>query len=362
MSKLNEIAALGQSIWLDYIERGFITSGQLKKWIDRGLRGITSNPTIFQKAIANTEDYNLTIQSGLDENKSADHIYEDIILEDIALAADLLKIVHDNTAGLDGYVSLEVNPGLAHDTQGTIDEVLRYHEYLNRPNVMFKVPATREGIPAIATLTGKGIPVNITLIFSFDQYVHVAEAYLKGLEQLFKDQKDLSPAASVASFFVSRVDGKIDPQLAQHNNKSLQGEIAILNVKKAYQHYLKLIETDRWKLLAKHGARPQRLLWASTSTKNPDDKDTMYVDSLIGKDTVNTLPLATLEAFIDHGTIKKTITDDAEKIESQLDKLLALGISLKDVTDELLDEGVTSFKKSYDDLIACIIEKSKHLN
>ncbi len=362
MSNLKKASKLGQSIWLDYIDRDFLKSGKLKKWIDQGLRGVTSNPTIFEKAISTTPDYDETFQKGIENNSDSVNIYESILLEDIALAADILKPVYNETDGLDGYVSLEVNPGLAHDTKGTVEEVYRYNNILKKPNVMFKVPATPEGIPAVTELIGEGIPVNVTLIFSQNQYEDVALAYLAGLEILHKKGGNLKAPASVASFFVSRVDGKIDAMLQEKGDTSLQGKIAIANVKRAYLYFNNLVKSNRWKVLEENGARPQRLLWASTSVKNPSYPDTLYVDTLIGSNTVNTLPMNTLEGFAGHGKVQETILDGVENLQHQFDALEQFGISLDEVTDTLLKSGVAAFQKSYDDLLGCIDCKLKKLS
>ncbi|HEU18688.1 MAG TPA: transaldolase, partial [Deltaproteobacteria bacterium] len=307
MSKLNQLTNLGQSIWLDYIRRAFIDSGELQQLIDCGIRGVTSNPTIFEKAIAGSADYDRSLQELTSAGKSVKEIYETLVIEDIGRVADLFRPVYDATDALDGYVSLEVSPALAHDTNGTIEEGRRLFAALNRPNVLIKVPATAEGIPAITKLISEGVNVNVTLMFSLEHYEQVAEAYLKGLEQLANRGGDLKKAASVASFFISRVDTVVDQALAEIGNQKLQGKIAIANARMVYQGFQQIITGPRWQKLAQAGARAQRVLWASTGTKNPLYPDTLYVDALIGAHTVNTVPPATLNAFLDHGTVADTL-------------------------------------------------------
>jgi transaldolase/glucose-6-phosphate isomerase len=362
MTKLHELGDLGQAIWLDYIRRSFITSGDLQALIDDGLRGITSNPTIFEKAIAGSTDYDDALHRLVEEGRTVEEIYEALVLADIRRAADLLRLVHGQTGGADGYVSLEVNPNLAHDTDGTIAEARRLFAALDRPNVMIKVPATPAGIPAIGTLIGEGINVNVTLIFSLAQYEAVAEAYIAGLERLAETGGDLSKIASVASFFVSRVDTAVDRALvgAQHA-ASLQGKIAIANSKLAYARFREIFSGERWERLAAQGARVQRPLWASTSTKNPLYPDTLYLDSLIGPDTVNTVPPATLNAFRDHGTVALTLEAGQDEARDQLDSLAELGIDLDAITQKLQDDGVAAFAHSFESLINTIAEKRKQL-
>ncbi|NDJ62155.1 MAG: transaldolase, partial [Chloroflexi bacterium] len=298
MTKLHELTALGQSIWIDYIRRAFITSGEMKTLVEQGVRGVTSNPTIFEKAIAGSSDYDSELKSLVDAGKSAGEIYEALATEDIKLAADIFRPVYDESNGDDGYISLEVSPTLAHDTDGTIAEARRLFDLLARPNIMIKVPATSAGIPAIETLIGDGINVNVTLMFSLKHYEDVANAYINGLEKLAASGGDVSKVASVASFFVSRVDSAVDRALAEVGNTDLQGKIAIANCKATYARFQELFSGERWEKLAAQGARVQRPLWASTSTKNPEYPDTLYVDNLIGPHTVNTTPPATLQALM----------------------------------------------------------------
>jgi len=367
MSKLHELAQLRQSIWYDYIRRSFITSGEFQELIDKGLRGVTSNPSIFEKAIAGSSDYDDDLRQLVKEDKSAARIYEVLALKDISLAADLLRPVYDKTNGIDGYVSLEVSPLLAHDTKKTISEAKRLFEALHRPNIMIKVPATPAGIPAITELIGAGVNVNVTLIFGLENYKGVADAYLKGLEKLSSEGPSVDGGhavdsiASVASFFVSRVDSAVDPELEGKSHKELQGKIAIANAKAAYVEFQKIFSGNRWENLANKGARVQRPLWASTGTKNPLYADTLYMEQLIGPETVNTVPPATLNSFLDHGTIFPTLTSGVEDATSQLNQLKTLGIDLSEITKELQNDGVTAFAKSFDSLMKSISEKRDRL-
>jgi transaldolase len=363
MTKLHELADLGQAIWLDYIRRSFITSGDLQALIDEGLRGVTSNPTIFEKAIAGSTDYDGGLHRLVEEGKTVEEIYEALTLDDIQRAADLLRPVYDQAGGADGYVSLEVSPTLAHDTEGTIAEARRFFAALDRPNVMIKVPATPAGIPAIETLISEGVNVNITLMFSLAHYEAVAEAYIAGLEKLAADGGDpstgsgrgVSQVASVASFFVSRVDTAVDRALEAIGTPeavALQGKIAIANAKMAYARFREIFSGERWERLAAQGARVQRPLWASTSAKNPLYPDTLYVDGLIGPDTVNTVPPATLNAFRDHGTVAPTLEAGLEEARIQLARLAELGVDFDAITQKLQDDGVAAFAKSFESLMA----------
>ncbi len=357
MTRMNEAAAIGQAIWLDFIRRSFLDSGELGDLVGKGLRGVTSNPSIFQKAITASTDYDAAVERLVGEGGSVNDIYEALAIQDIRRACDIMQPVYGSTDGLDGYVSLEVNPKLAYDTEGTVMEARRLSSLVDRPNVMIKVPATPEGIPAIETLTGEGININVTLIFSLQQYEDSAMAYIHGLEKLAAANVDFSRMASVASFFVSRVDGKIDPKLVALGNSELQGKIAIANAKMAYHRFGELFSGPRWDKLAAQGARVQRPLWGSTSTKNPDYPDTLYVDELIGPHTVNTLPPETLDAFLDHGNAARTVDADVEQARQHLAQLAGLGIDLGEVTTQLMGEGVDAFADSFDELMSGIAEK-----
>lgn len=355
MNAIQQLTELGQSVWYDQMTRSLLTEGTLETMIrEDGLGGLTSNPTIFEKAIADSGEYESVLQELAREGRSAEEIYDAIVLEDIAGAADAFREMWEQTGGEHGYVSLEVSPRLAHDTAGTVAEARRYHAALGRPNVMIKVPATPEGIPAIETLIGEGIPVNVTLIFSNEMYDKVIEAYINGIERRITANE--SPdVPSVASFFVSRIDSKADAALDGVNGAShLKGTIAIANAKVAYQNFLEKFGDDRFARLEEAGARVQRPLWASTSTKNPDYRDVLYVEALIGPDTVDTLPPATYEAFKDHGVAKQTINTGLEKAREQLAELTELGIDLDEITHRLMIEGVASFAKSFDSLMTTI--------
>lgn len=359
MTKMHELAQIGQAIWLDYIRRDMLNNGKLAELLSKGLRGMTSNPAIFAKAISGSDNYNAQIiEMG---SAPVQEVYETLAITDIKAAADMLRPVYEESSGVDGYISLEANPHLAFDEQGTVEEVRRLREMVNRDNVMYKIPATPEGIRAVRTLIGEGVSINITLMFNMTHYEDVAEAYISGLEDYAAKGGDLSKVASVASFFVSRVDAKIDALLADKGANDLLGKIAIANSKAVYARFGELFSSDRWQALADKGARVQRPLWASTSTKNPDYPDTLYVDTLIGADTVNTLPPATLDAFLDHGTVAVTVTEDMETVRTQLAKLADLGIDLLAVGEELQREGVDKFVQPFDELLATIEQKREQV-
>ena len=359
--RLNELEKLGQSIWYDNIQRSMFSKGQFDELIEAGILGMTSNPSIFDKAISGSDDYDTSIKALYKTGIDLDSIYENLVLEDIASAADHLQKVYEQSDGLDGYVSLEVRPTLAMDTKNTIIEARRLFMTLDRPNIMIKVPATPAGIPAIQRLIADGININVTLIFSIQQYESVVEAYQAGLEDRLASGEDISNIASVASFFVSRVDTAVDKQLMEMGNISLLGKIGIANSKVAYQRFRKLFSNQRWEKLQNAGARMQRPLWASTSTKNPDYSDTLYVDNLIGPNTVNTVPPVALEAFIDHGRAELTIEKDLELATSQLAELNSLGIELDQITQDLQDEGVKAFENSFLSLMESLSQKVKQL-
>lgn len=367
MSKIKELAELGQSIWFDYIRRSLITSGELQAMIDEGLLGVTANPSIFEKAIAGSADYDEEIKTLVDKGKSVEEIYDALSIKDVGMAADLFKPVYEATEGKDGFVSLEVNPEIAHDTSKTIEEAKRLFETLGRPNVMIKIPATPEGLPAIEECIASGVSINVTLIFNIDNYNDIADAYIKGLEKLAKNGPTVKGGhavnriASVASFFVSRVDTAVDAALEKNGQKELQGKIAIANAKVAYALFQKIFSGDQWEKLAQRGAHHQRVLWGSTGTKNPLYPDTLYLDALIGPDTVNTVPPATYLAFKDHGTVNITLTQEVKKAKDQMTKLNSLGIDLEAITKKLQEDGVASFTKSFDSLLGSIGEKRERL-
>ncbi|MEQ8671578.1 MAG: transaldolase [Aggregatilineales bacterium] len=361
MTKLHALNQLGQAVWLDFISRDLIESGELADLIQQGLRGMTSNPSIFEKSISNGEAYDEQLNALKDEHKTPIEIYEAIAIQDIQSAADLFRQLYDETNGADGFVSLEVNPNLSRDTQGTIDEVHRLRERVNRPNVMFKVPATNEGIIAVRRLVSEGINVNITLMFSLSHYNAVAQAYIDGLETYYEAGGDMSRVASVASFFVSRVDAKLDPILEKKGAEYLKGKIAIANAKQVYKRFNEMFSGGRWEKLANAGARVQRPLWASTSTKDPSYPDTLYVDNLIGANTVNTMPPDTLDAFLDHGNVQETVNQGVDEADTHLVELVKHDINLLKIGDELQEEGVEKFMMPFDALMNTIAKESQHV-
>jgi transaldolase len=368
---LKDLLKFGQSVWLDYIRRDLMTTGELKRLIEEdGLRGMTSNPAIFEKAISESNLYDDILHSLAEKNLTPTAKFEALAIRDIQDAADGLRGVFDASKGQDGFVSLEVSPYLARDTQGTIEEARRLHRAVGRPNVMIKVPGTVEGLPAFQQLTAEGININVTLLFSQQMYEQIAEAYVAGLEQLAAKGGDVSKMASVASFFISRIDSSIDKIVEgklktakdpaeQAALKSVQGKVAIANGKLAYQSYLRIFGTDRWKKLAAKGAHTQRVLWASTSTKNPAYPDVMYIEELIGPDTVNTIPPATLDAYRDHGHPRTTLTENIPDAKKVMETLPKVGISMKEVTDKLTDDGVKLFSEAFDKLLKAIEKNAK---
>ena len=362
-SPLRGLSDFGQSVWLDYIRRSLITSGELRRLVlEDGLRGVTSNPAIFEKAIVGSTDYEAVIESKESAALDAKALYEKIAAKDVQDAADILRPVYDESKRRDGYVSLEVSPLLANDTAGTLQEARRLSKTVDRENLMIKVPATRAGIPAIRQLISEGINVNVTLLFSRDAYEQVATAYIEGLTARAAAGEDVSRIASVASFFVSRIDSKIDAQIGNQLKTTtdpvqrarlsgLLGKVAVANAKLAYHRFTELYSGDVWKALAKKGAQPQRLLWASTSTKNPSYRDVIYVEELIGPSTVNTIPPATFNAFREHGRLRMSLTEDLESAADTMDAVERAGISMKRVTDTLLDEGLRQFVDAFEQLL-----------
>ena len=366
-SPLQAVQELGQSIWYDNMRRGLLGSGELRRLIEQGVTGLTSNPTIFEKAIAGSTDYDEALMAPARAGNEAKGTYETLAIEDIQAAADLLRPVYDRTSAADGYASLEVSPALAHDTEGTVAEARRLFAALDRPNVMVKVPATPEGIPAVRRLIGEGININVTLIFSRDAHRRVMEAYITGLEELATAGGEVNRVASVASFFVSRLDTAVDTLLEQRIGqgdealKALLGKAAIANAKLAYQAFKETFGDDRFAALRARGARVQRPLWASTGTKNPAYSDLLYVESLIGPDTVDTVPPATLTAFLEHGQAQATLEQDVPDAKETMEALVAAGISMDTVTAKLLSDGVKSFADSFDTLITNVREKMARL-
>jgi transaldolase len=367
-SPLVGLEALGQSIWMDYIGRCLIESGELKRLISEdGVSGITSNPSIFEKAIGESRDYEQPLGVLLLKGRSAEEIYQQLTVEDIQSAADLLRPTYDRTDGRDGFVSLEVSPRLAHDTNGTVAEARLLWSLVQRPNAMIKVPATAEGIPAIRQLVGEGLNINITLLFGIDRYEQVVDAYLGGLQDLSDRGKPLKRVASVASFFLSRVDVLVDPMLEEISKAatphsaaaaSLQGEVAIGLAKVAFQVYKEKFAGEPFKTLARNGAGTQRLLWASTSTKNPNYPDTKYVESLIGPETINTLPIETLNAYRDHGHPEPRLEQGVDAAQRELSQLSELGIDPGMIARRLEDEGVQKFTAAYDKVLNVLREKA----
>jgi transaldolase len=354
-----------QSPWLDNLKRGWITSGELERWVERGVRGLTSNPTIFQKAIADSPDYDAQFGELVGGGTSIEDSYWSLVTADIEDALRILRPVHDESDGLDGRVSVEVAPGLARDAAGTEAAARHLWSTIDEPNLFVKIPGTAEGLPAIQASIAAGISINVTLLFSLSRYDEVIEAYIAGLEQLVAGGGDPSQVASVASFFVSRVDTNVDRQLdavGTPEADALKSKAAVANAQLAYQHFLEHFQGPRWEALVAKGARVQRPLWASTSTKDPSLPDTLYVDTLIGPDTVNTLPDGTLAAFDDHGTLARTVDADPAAAQAVVDSLAELGIDLEEVAVTLEEEGVASFAKSFDELLDTLSAKAEQLH
>ena len=379
MSNQNHILEIenqyGQSIWMDNLNRDLIESGELKQSIaDKGIRGITSNPSIFEKAIAGNKIYDQAIEAGIKADKSVQEIYEDLIFTDIRNACDIFMPIYKESNGLDGYVSIEVPPSLAKTTDdSTIEEARRYYQAIDRPNLMIKIPGTPEGLPAVEQAISEGMSINVTLLFSVQSYVDTAWAYIRGLEKRAAEGKDISNVSSVASFFLSRIDVMIDDLVdrklesaegeAKTKLEAIKGKVAIANAKIAYQKYKEIFSGDRWEALAAKGAKVQRLLWASTSTKNPEYSDVMYVDELVGMDTVNTLPPDTIEACVDHCDPGDRIETDLDAAHKVIDGLKDedVNIDLDKVMDDLLDEGIDKFIKPFESLMSSLEDKVKQL-
>jgi len=370
---LRELEALGQSVWLDDIDRGHLRSGLFERLInEEGLRGATGNPTIFEHAIDHGTAYDEQMRQLIAQGKDAQAIYETLAMTDVRQVADLLRPIYDRTEGQDGFVSIEVSPYLAQDTEGTLAEVRRFWHTIDRPNLMVKIPSTPAGVPAIRQALASGININITLIFSIENYLQVAEAYLGALEERMATGKDINRIASVASFFVSRVDVLTDKLLEdrikavgeaaqQQKLKALEGKAAIANARLAYQEFKRLFSGPRFAALSPRGARVQRPLWASTSTKNPAYRDVLYVEELIGPDTVNTMPLTTIESFHEHGRVRLSIEDQLREAKAQLATLADVGIHYDQVTRQLQEEGVHKFIDSFQKLFHCIDNKRQAL-
>ncbi len=375
MNHLLEIEQLGQSIWMDNLSRNLIDSGELKSMIEsRGLRGITSNPAIFEKAIAGNAIYDTDIEAGIKAGKSTLEIYEDLVFDDIRHACDIFHPVYEESKGLDGYISIEVPPTIANDTESTIREALRYYQAIGKPNVMIKIPGTAEGLPAVEQVIAEGINVNVTLLFSVESYIETAWAYIRGLEALAAKGGDVSKISSVASFFLSRIDSNIDGQIDEKLKgvtnaalkgklEGLKGKIAIANAKIAYQKYKEIINSDRWQALAAQGAKVQRLLWASTGTKNPAYSDVMYVDELVGPETVNTLPPSTIEACFDHCDVAPRIESNIQAAYEAIATLTDpdININLDKVMADLLLDGIEKFVQPFQSLMKSLEDKVQRL-
>ncbi|TVR13536.1 MAG: transaldolase [Phormidium sp. GEM2.Bin31] len=368
---LQKLADYGQSIWMDNLNRSAIESGELKSQIDSlNLRGITSNPSIFEKAIIGNQVYDSDIRAGVEAEKSPEQIYESLIFEDIRNACDIFRPIYDETQGKDGYISIEVSPHLARNMKDTLAEARRFNNAVDRPNVMIKIPGTLEGFGAIEQAIADGINVNVTLLFAVEDYKQAAWAYIRGLETRVQNGQPVDNIASVASFFLSRIDSKVDDALDERLEagadaeliNSIKGKVAIANAKIAYQAYEEIFSSDRWQALAEHGASPQRLLWASTSTKNPDYSDVMYVEELVADNTVNTIPPSTLEAFADHGQPQPdTVHRDVKAAYQVIEHLNHpdIQINLDSVMAELIEEGIDKFVEPYESLMSSIEEKTK---
>jgi len=360
-TRLHELADLGQSPWLDNLRREWLTGGELATWVERGIRGLTSNPSIFEKAISAGTAYDEQFGDLIAGGASVVDAYWELVAADIRGALEVLRPVHAATEGVDGYVSVEVAPELARDSAGTEAAARRLHEELDAPNLYVKIPGTAEGLAPIQTMIAEGRSINVTLIFSLERYVEVMEAYLAGLEAA---EGDLSRISSVASFFISRVDTEVDRRLTEIGTPealALRGKAAVAQGQVAYQRFLETFSGPRWEALAARGARVQRPLWASTSTKDPSYPDTLYVDELIGPDTVNTMPDATVEAFLDHGTVARTVDADPDEAQRTLDRLAEVGVDLADVARVLEDQGVAAFETSFDQLIDALEDKAAAL-
>ena len=358
MNKVQNIHDLGQSIWLDFFDREIMNNGQLQKLIDEdGLCGITSNPSIFEKAITGSSDYDEDIRKLAGEQKSNEEIFFGFAISDIRRAADMLKPVYDEAHGTDGFVSLEVSPHLANNTDGTIKQAMQLWKSVDRENVMIKIPGTKEGLPAIRKCIGEGININITLLFGLDRYREVTEAYISGLEDRLKNNQPIDHIASVASFFLSRIDVLIDPILKEKKLDKLVGEVAIASAKEAYHIYKEVFQSERFKNLEKKGAKPQKVLWASTGTKDPSFSDVKYVEALIGRDTINTLPMETIDAFRNHGKAADHLENNLLKATQVLQQLKDNAINIDGITQKLEVEGVEKFNKAYDALLKAIDAK-----
>jgi transaldolase len=361
-SRLHQLAGLGQSVWIDSLSRGWLKTGALATWMEEdALSGVTSNPTIFQKAMSEGEWYDDQLRDVLKAEDDLKEIFLQLAMADIEEACDLFRSVWDGGKGKDGYISMEVDPNLAYDTEATIEEAARFHDWVERPNLYVKIPATAPGLPAIEEMIARGRNINVTLIFSLERHKEVAEAYIRGLERLVEAGGDPAKVGSVASYFVSRVDTEADGRLDEVGHPELKGKLAVANAKLAYQNYNEIFSGDRWDALAAKGATPQWCLWASTSTKNPEYRDVLYIEELIGPDTVNTMPRETIEAFQDHGVVEVTLDRDIDEARRVFEQVAEAGVDYDDVTDTLEREGVQKFIDSFTELLEGIDAKRKQL-
>jgi transaldolase len=361
-SRLHQLAGLGQSVWIDSLSRGWLRTGSLAKWMDEdALTGVTSNPTIFQKAMAEGEWYDDQLRDVLKEEDDLKETFLQLAMADIEEACDLFRKVWDEGDGKDGYISMEVDPNLAYETDATIKEAARFHDWVERPNLYVKIPATEPGLPAIEEMIARGRNINVTLIFSLDRHMEVAEAYIRGLERLVEAGGDPAKVGSVASYFVSRVDTEADTRLDEAGHPELKGKLAVANAKLAYQNYKEKFSGERWDALAARGATPQWCLWASTSTKNPEYRDVLYIEDLIGPGTVNTMPRETIEAFQDHGEVALTLEEGIDGAKQVFEQVKAAGVDYGDVTETLEHEGVQKFIDSFTELLEGIESKRQRL-
>jgi transaldolase len=361
-SRLHQISELGQSVWIDSLSRGWLKTGALARWMDEdALTGVTSNPTIFQKAMSEGEWYDDQLREVIKQEDDLKEVFLQLAMVDIEEACDLVRSVWDDGKGKDGYISMEVDPNLAYETDATIEEAARFHDWVERPNLYVKIPATEPGLPAIEEMIARGRNINVTLIFSLERHEEVAESYVRGLERLVEAGGDPAKVGSVASYFVSRVDTEADGRLDEVGHPELKGKLAVANAKLAYQNYKEIFSGERWEALAAKGATPQWCLWASTSTKNPEYRDVLYIEELIGPDTVNTMPRETIEAFQDHGVVELTLDKDLDGARRVFEQIAEVGVDYDDVTDTLEREGVQKFIDSFTELMEGIASKRGQL-
>jgi transaldolase len=360
--RLHQVSELGQSVWIDSLSRGWLKTGALARWMDEdALTGVTSNPTIFQKAMSEGEWYDDQLREVIKQEDDLKEVFLQLAMVDIEEACDLFRSVWDSGKGKDGYISMEVDPNLAYETDATIEEARRFHDWVERPNLYVKIPATEPGLPAIEEMIARGRNINVTLIFSLERHKEVAESYIRGLERLVEAGGDPAKVGSVASYFVSRVDTEADRRLDEVGHPELKGKLAVANAKLAYQNYQEIFSGERWEALAAKGATPQWCLWASTSTKNPEYRDVLYIEELIGPDTVNTMPRETIEAFQDHGVVEPTLEQGIDEAHRVFERIAEAGVDYDDVTDTLEREGVQKFIDSFTELLEGIESKRQQL-